>query len=385
MPKLRISLGNIDDETLYESKHIALKDVEIRTPSKSLDLSKFIGPLKPPETIRGINEVYRRLSPDAVRSIMSNPSDRSFDSKINSQLNKAKDAEINLFFFEYLSPQLPAGQELEFICDTIHSYSDVVTIPKIYHMEQQIAQQPGYFDAYKKFVNDFIAEIETLNNKSIMGMFPPITWIQFKELANFYLDKGITTFCIDFNGRTPTTIEKRNIRPFLKEIKNRGLEEEHLVYGLNANAGKIAKETGVVPAKDIISFGFGVDILGLKHLALKGPQEMYERMKEAKKGKKVMRVFDREDYVYKDIDLLTEEAKEFIGRAGFDFSMLQKAPSHVLDNIRHVINMDEHGLESKNIVSMLDNQEPLFEYLNTKSGVAKKDLESMRKSKEAMG
>ncbi len=370
MTRLKVESIDIDENTLYRIAKFRVNNKSITTPSRAIDLSLIKSNINIKNDVRGVNEVYKKLDEKKVNDLMTNTdSQKTFDYSINSSFNKSTPIDLNLLILEYDGRNYPKGKMLEYISDNAHSFSDIVVLPAITNVDKRIGIDK--FDEFKTFLKDFIEETEKLNSKPIMGMVPTIAWIFMEDLAEFYIDNGIEAFCFDFNGKSPSSVE-RNLRPFLKAIRQRGLEEKSLLYAFNANPGKIAKYMGVVPAKDILSFGLGFDILGLKHKVLKGPPELFEKLK---KSEKKIRIFNKDDYSFHESGLKTIETI-YPSDSSIDPEQFKKAPKTAIDKIAKIVNIEQQGIEALRLRSIIkDNR--IANYITSKANMKDSDKKTI--------
>jgi len=163
-------------------------------------------------------------------------------------------------------------------------------------------------------------------------------------------------------------LECRSDQASLTDIKSAEVEflseEKVLLYALNANPGKVANKRvpGTVSAKDIISFGFGFDVLGQKHTILKGPKEMYEALK--KKGAQV-RFFDKTIYGYRKAAL--KAVKTILPPdSSVTADQFQRASSPRA--LQSVVNMEQQGLESIRLRAIIKDS-AVSKYLKGKAAL----------------
>ena len=153
-----------------------------------------------------------------------------------------------------------------------------------------------------------------------------------------------------------------------------------LIYGINAKPGRPLKNTNVIPSKDFIAYGYGLDVLGESHIGAKMPKEFFEKMKKAisdqQQNKK--RIFIKNDYgYYKTAD-----------RSGIK-SIYPSDTKIKLDRIfdesqttwQKLFNMEQQGIEAATIrkrLNSLDSNETILSYLKKKKQIKKemKHLES---------
>ncbi len=75
------------------------------------------------------------------------------------------------------------------------------------------------------------------------------------------------------------------------------LIDNNFLYSINANEGKFLKKSVEIPAKDFISMGFGIDILGLNHVRPRMPTEIWKKVAEERK-ENTFRLFNSNNYAY---------------------------------------------------------------------------------------
>jgi len=119
----------------------------------------------------------------------------------------------------------------------------------------------------------------------------------YPKLLDFYIKKHISSFCFDFNGQTPNHLK---LRPVMRYLNTKRVLSKTLIYGVNARPGRALKNTDVIPSKDFIAYGFGLDILGESHVGPKLPKAFFEKMKKAvgKQQENKKRIFIKSDYGY---------------------------------------------------------------------------------------
>lgn len=377
MTKIKITDNHEDEKTLFRSRKVHVNGKKITTPIKSIDLSKTSPVLNVKENIRGINEIYKKLTSEKLTTLMKDANEqKTFDYSVNSEINKAKEDEINVFVIEYESPKLPSGKPLEYLADNSYSFSDIVTLPLIKDISKNLKTEKD-FKEYLSFISNFLAEIRRLNKKPIMGTVQMVPWLYMEDLANFYLDNDINTFCFDFEGKSPLSVG-RNLRPVFKTLNDENLLEESFLYALNVNTGKIVKSGGIAPAKDILSFSIGFDVLGQKHKVLKGPKELYEKMK---KEEKRFRLFNKNDYGYYRLSLKDELPKFYPKDSSIPLKTAMQIAGKNINRIQSVVNMEQQGLESLIIQDKIKENE-VVKHLQTKKNITDIDRKMILKIRE---
>ncbi len=380
---MKIRLDKLDDTTLYRTAEVRLRETSLKTPTASVQRSKVTSSLPISQDVRGINEIWKSINRKDIEGYRTDPrAQRALNNALRTPYNKGSSAgDVNVLFLECDTPRLE-DDEVSFVADTIYAYSDIVPLPLVKRLNMRIEKQgQEYFEAYKALVRKAIEDIETLNSKPLMGPLPVLPPALMTQLLDLYLERGIRAFVVDFQGRTPSASEERNLRPVMKQIKDLGLAENVLMYALNANTGRSSGDlgAGVSPAKDILSFGFGFDILGCKHFPLIGPKELYERLRL--EGRPEVRLFSKNDYTYRKTtpdrvqEIFPEDATMDLDR----FTAL--ASTNRRYEATAVVDMEQKTFESQTLHQVIE-EDRVPQYLQTKEGLQDIDYDRMKRARQ---
>jgi hypothetical protein len=206
--------------------------------------------------------------------------------------------------------------------------------------------------------------METLNNKPLVGVISSrIPKVYFKSVIKQYVDRGITSFIVDMDGRGLNT----NIAWFRGLVttmkKEYDLFENSFLYIINAGEGRFKKENPETQAKDFITCFYGMDILGQYHISPKhAPPEDTE---------KKYKIFNSESYGYSRVP--ESEFKKLHG----DYSYSKLNSIRKEENIRRQLSETEH------LKTLLSESESVGEYISSKSQIdddTVKGIKSVRKS-----
>ena len=370
------TLSDDNHKSLFRSQRIKLNGKEAVTPLKALDPAKFRFDVSLNEKAFGFNEIYKGLDSRKISTLQNDSYEHDRFSRILSNLvRKSQPNDLNVCLVKFSSKKtnpFPYEKEIEFLTDVMHSFSDITSIPII---DAKI--DSSNFSKYLDYLQLCYKTIEELNNKPIMGMLPNLPRELYPKLLEFYLTKEISAFCFDFNGQTPDHLKLRPVMRYLNTKKNL---DKTLIYGVNAKPGMVLKNTNVIPSKDFISYGFGLDILGQSHVGVRRPKEFFEKMKRAvntqQENKK--RIFIKSDYGYYTTNIQN------------DISNLYPNDTKIkLDSILHdsqqtwqkLFNMEQQSVETSNIrkiLNSLDQNETVLTYIKEKTQIKKefKHLES---------
>lgn len=361
------TLSNDNGKSLFRSQRVRLNGKEAVTPLKALDPTKFRLNTCLNDGALGLNEIYKRMGSDIVERLQddSNEHDR-FSATMSNLTRRGNPDGMNVCILKFAAKRsnpFPLEKEIEVLTDVAHSFSDITPIPMV-DAKIDSSNFPKYLD-YQQTCHD---TIEELNSKPIMGMLPNLPRALYLKLLEFYIERQVTTFCMDFGGRTPNHLK---IRPILRYLKTRGLLDKTLIYGINARPGKTIKNTNVIPSKDFISYGFGLDALGENHEGLKRPREFFDRMKKAidQQQKNRKRIFIKSDYGYYKTSTKDEISSMYPSDTGVK-----------LDDILHdsqnrqqkLFNMEQQSLEAgviRDRLNSLDGNETVLEYIEEKARI----------------
>jgi len=358
-----------DGDTLYRTSRFTVNGVELRTPLKGVDIAKIgAAGLRLGEPT--IAEAYREIAVSDLRKAMSSTAAHAVLARPLRQAEEHARAQgaVTMHVLQ-LDDSVTDERQLEYVENLAYSGSDIVSVPLVEDLQKRVQGKNKAFRTYVDFVHGFLEEVARLNHKPIMGTLPPLPWSLSRELADIYLDAGVTGYLVDFAGRTPSVAESQGLRQLLKRLKEEDLLESTLFYGLNANTGRAQAKRlgpGIVAAKDILSFGFNVDVLGLKHTPLRGPQEMYDKMAAA--GPSV-RIFDRKAYAYRDVhprDAASVNPNSAVPRTYF-------ASDATWDKGKLLMNMEQQSLEAQHLRNVVKEGD-VARYLAGKSAFEAADL-----------
>ena len=199
---------------------------------------------------------------------------------------------------------------------------------------------------------------------------------------DYYIDQNINTFCFDFNGKTPDPLK---LRPVLRYLKQKKILDVSLIYGLNSKPGRLLKNTNIIPSKDFIAYGFGLDVLGGTHSAPKLPKEFFEKMKKAiaKNQSNKKRLFIKKDYGYYKIDKKSEIEKVFPDDTSVSLAKIFSDNNKVWQQL---FNMEQQAIEAGEIrrrLGELGQNESVVEYIKTKNQI-QKEVKSILTAHKAM-
>ncbi|MGC9091607.1 MAG: hypothetical protein ACP5I2_07835 [Fervidicoccaceae archaeon] len=346
-----------DDKTFYSHKRVRIGEKRIETPLKTISpLGKQIQI----DITNRIIEVYMKFNKDALARLTSQINQQEgFNRKLKRIIGICSPVLHDTPFV--LIPELkylyPSEIELNFLINT-QAIFDLYTIPTAWIKDIDDLQK--YIEVVKTCLN-LIEEMKM--KKPLVGTIPMnLPAGKLEELLNNYLDYEIAALVMDFRGRVPFSVYQ-NVFHIQNLIRRK--ETNVLIYGINVNIGKPSKNAEAILAKDVLSIGLGLDILGDNHVVRGWSREMG-----------TLRIFIKEEYSYRrispsKIDELypkdTKVSKEYLISGSRKERM----------NAQRAFNYEQIGLETTRIRNKIDSGE-IVEYISQKEYV-KKDSRLLEK------
>ncbi len=374
------TVSDDNKKSLFRSQRIKLGGKEAITPLKALDPSKFRLDVSLNKKAFGFNETYRGLDPDKISLLQKDSGEHDRFSKVLSNLvRKSQPNDLNICLVKYSSKKpnpFPTKKEIELLTDVAHSFSDLTPIPMI-----GAKIDSSNFSRYVNYLQSSYDTIEELNTKPIVGLLPNLPRELYPKLLDFYLKNDINAFYFDFDGHTPDHLR---LRPVMRYLNTKKILGKTLIYGINAKPGRALKNTNVIPSKDFIAYGFGLDILGESHVGIRLPKEFFEKMKKAvdKQQENKKRVFIKSDYGY----YKTSDREEVSSIYPSDTKIkLDSIFNDSQQTFQKLFNMEQQAIETGVIrkrLGSLDQNETVLSYIKKKSQIKKemKHLESGMKA-----
>lgn len=405
MTKLHVSpkCGDKTGDTLYQSKEIRLdgstRNVSFTTPVVAMDVREIRRTDNIAPSAMGINEIFRspptknpsnmtrkeQQLPPFHELVFNAEKQHQFNLDLHNQSSKLPG--LSVFFFEYKGEKYPSEVEREFILDTQYSYSDITCLPLTPILTKNLTKDADFRD-YLNFMKECIEYLKSFNQKPIMGLIPNIAYGYLSDLIKLYVEKDVSAFCIDFDCHTPMSH-----KPALTKCYRVLMEYDHLdasfFYGLNVNSGHFIRNKPVVNAKDILSFGFGLDAMGKRHRTKidfkKIKEKMGSRWVNLDREENKARLFIKNDYGYYKAEK-ADTIKNYPLDSSIPLSAFTDNFSVKNLNIRHfekIFNMEQLGLEASKLRHIIEDDAPT-KYLSKKQYVDPKDIKQIRGFKDSV-
>jgi hypothetical protein len=375
MSNSRVKVQKEDPDFIARNAMLEIGSKNIQTPCRALNLTdnndcESIRITNP--EVRGLNELYRRVNEEFLRKLgQSNALQSRFVSKIVNPMNAVASKEINLLFLEYGAEHIPSNEEIEYLFDLLYGPMNDVLIPPIIR-----GVSPG---DYLKFLEDFFTVLESYNKKPLLGLIPYGAHRDLDPILAFYINKGLTLYAIDLNGRHPLLFHPHLVRVHrrLQQLR-REYGQEYYLHGLNVGFGRALRSKEAVPAKDVFSFIYGLDSFGAPHVPPRLPPDVYGRLARPPEYKR-FRLFNRSDYGYYRVDLISSPGvfgQERNASVDVD-SFRQVIDLNRIRNMQKAFNAERHGLEA-NAIRQRIADERLKKHVEEKR-YARENLRSLAK------
>lgn len=378
-----------DSDLQYRSQEVRANSKTVITPIKAIDPSKIHSSVTISKRIECINELYAGLSKDKISNHITG-SDSSLIYQLNRTQKKFQNPskDLQFCFLQFNDESLPTQKEIEFVTDQAYVFSDITPLPMLSNFISRIANiitkgsrkmytpNDTKFERIKKYLNDAVETIEQLNSKPIMGYIPDYRYY-FGELVKIYADKGINTFYFDAHLSNPITLQG-SLRAFMRELNKQGIFEKSFIHMINPGVGRGIKDSSIIPAKDILGFGLGVDSLGDRHMRSILNATVIENMKKNPDNRS--RLFNKNTYGY----LKTSEKKDlesfYPNDSEIDISefLISDKPD---SKIQNAFNVEQLAFESTRLRNNLTQSKPILKYIDKKSNIRKDDVKILKRAK----
>ena len=300
--------------------------------------------------------------------------------------------ELQFCFLEFEDESIPDQKEIEYVSDQAYVFSDVTPLPMLSNFISKITDTTikgkgknqrkvhspnnNKFEMVKKYLNDTIETIEQLNNKPIMGYVPDYRFY-FDKLVKFYADKGLNMFYFDAHLSNPIQLQS-SLRAFIRELNKHEILENSFIHMINPGVGRGTKDKSIIPAKDILGFGLGVDSLGERHMRRIMNKEAIENMKKNPDNRS--RLFNKNTYGYLKTSEKTDILKFYPKDSGIDVSefLTSNKPDPKIEN---AFNAEQLALESMSLKNNLIKSRSILQYINKKSNIREDDVKILKRAK----
>lgn len=375
----RISVKGEADDSVAKVAEIGVRAGKVRTPARALYLSAQ-DPLSESRAIqlpqiRGINEIYRRISSQIIDEIDSDlEAQKRFQSRVllAGSLDQLSDEVlITVLSLEERGKDRrwrtwrPSSRQIDYLVDFLCGIpANNVVVPPV------IPDASG--EAYLAFVKEFIRRLPSHERATVAGLIPNLSHRDVTELLRFYFGLGLTSYVLDFRGKPPTT--NWPLLPAFSAHLGRVKREygPHYSHALNVRHGLRRDRSGMVPARDVMLFAECFDTFGGPHTIPPMSREFMRKIEEGEVEPAPPKIFDPELYAYRSEDLSASALRQRFRKLGIDGSI---PPTHFLkpdsrSSLCKVLNAALTGTEARVIGKQIIRGHTL-PFLKSKSGLTR--------------
>jgi hypothetical protein len=375
---LRITTVNsFDQNGIFPLRNVRVGNKKIQTPTAAT----LPGRLRKHEEFHSesddVAELYRTVGGDDLDEAMRDPEGSQINTDLESQFSSASDDSLKITFTKYTEASTLGVAHARYLADLHAAYSDVITVPlmpKLVRNVEDDLTDPSY-RSFKKSVVAFLNQVEERHSEiPVMGLIPRLGWKFIDDLLEVYEAHDVTTYAFDFDRCKVTTgTQLAMVEPLMQSIANRGIEEHTLFYAINPSPGTTQQAINARPASDMASLGLGFDIIGGCHVSPRMPEEAFEEMeaKQSDEGEPEFRLFDRTDWVYRDISV-SNLPDEFPDETAFDAegvaTRVRRSPTNAKYRLQKLVNGEQKALAAKDLRDALSS-DPAYPQIIDKLGV----------------
>lgn len=371
-----------DSNSLYKTQRIRFtSDKSILTPTKTIPLDKLsvASPLN--DKARQLNEIFKRFGAKQIKEADEDSGKyKEIEAFFNKQKSKIKPDTTTFCFLDFNEPRLPTDDEIEFLTDLAYCNSDITTIPTISQFSDSKKSPISYQD-YKKYLQKSIESVEQLNHKPIMGVIPKLARKNVPDLLEFYQSKGINTFALDLEGSNPISAQM-GIFKVLKTLNKMKILDSCYIHGHNVGI-RVNKVKDIIPAKDILGFGVGLNSIGEKRTEFKPNPAFLSQIKLNPLNK--FRLFNKKEYGYWKAISATDLEHEYPSDSSVPFSAFKTAIKNAsqFNSIQKVFNFEQLAIESHHVKEIInEDAEKTLNYVKKKKYIVPDDVKVLESGQE---
>ncbi|MHA1439529.1 MAG: hypothetical protein ACTSPD_18320, partial [Promethearchaeota archaeon] len=361
-----------DNDIYYYAKEVEINGRRFQTPLplKHPSISEFhLADIQR-------NEFYELWSTFKIKDVENAPFDpdisNKFISKINSLDSQNLKNKSKIFFLSFKfdafegNPFNRFNERLtEFILDSVRLHTDVFTFPLIRNIHKVINNN-AILTNLLDFIEQTYEIYDTLNNKPIMGIIPPVPQGYIPEIVELYNRLEIEMFCFDFCGSSLTKYYPHYFQLLRSLYRlDRDLFNNSIKYTLNLRLPVNRNWYQPFPAEDMVLPALATDFIGLLHIgggiSPTKAKKAGRKTKKKKKSPKNTNLLNIEDYAYHRVSTMkqfNEIFKHPIIRPNFtDFT---DAKQNLRTDFKKKFNYGNMNLEMSNLHNSIMNNEPVL-------------------------
>jgi len=382
--EIRVSGYSSSDDTDLRSLEFSVANKPVKTPTRALNTGPFFRDTKIASELASLNELYFTFDETSLKAINENPAASKIKNKTAHKSNVKSDFKPTLCILQFknqdAAARYPSESEIDILTNTAYSFSDITPIPSIPKIARGL--DTGNFDAFLAYLDKGTETINVRNKKPIIGYIPATAPLFIRKIINFYLDRGINAYYIDFDG-TMIFNHATALNALKIELKKRGYEENNFLHFINVSYGKSINDQEVLSARDLLGFGQGLDSLGGVHTGPKRNPGFYEWLKAHKDVKQnTNRILNRNDYGYYKVKNLGESLLKMVpkGVPVQPGDITSSSENHQTRAVK-IVNMHQQCVESTVLRTIVkESPDKTIGYFRSKSNVLETDLKNLTKT-----
>ena len=377
---LRIKSVSKDNEIYSFAKEIEINNYRFQTPFpvKNPTISQETMPSSLP------NEMYEFWSTFNIKDVLNAPIDNKVGDKIINRFRNKNTRDVKnkpkIFLTSYKNIKgnpfkVFDDKLLEFMIDASYLYTDIVTFP-IIHGVRDVVNNNSILQDYLVFIDKCHKIADTLNNKPIMGIIPPIPQFFIRKIVEKFVSLDLMMFCFDFNGSSLSAYYPHYSQVFrtLYDIDKTKLEET-IKYVINLRLPSNRNRYNPFPAEDLLIPSIGTDILGINHLSGGRPTTKTPKKKKSKRPAKTTtkvntNLLNTDEYNYHRISDRTKFNKIFPNPLiQPSFQNFTTATYIKRNTFQKKFNYANLNVEMNSLHQKIKNNEPTLKILANKIGI----------------
>ena len=347
----------LDNLTLYKARAIHINGKKLYTPAKAVDKSvvksdaflDYVDQYR--EYSNFLIEIHFRASREDHLNLIS--------SSFNKLISRLGDEFIYLglvsitkeLFISIISKRLEKYINL-FSNELLNTGADIVSTPYVPYANKFKLYDNKLVKKYSDFLKGVAMNLNESGKYTVMGVIQDISDIKtMTELVQLYLGlNNIKIIGFNFDAKVPSSVYSF-LQSIFREVRRISSLARFVYYALNVNKGRYISSLDCIPARDVMVFGYGFDILGEKHIAVPS--------RERERG--YIMIFNQDTYGY-----------DKVSYRGIKRIYLQEK----------ILNFPKYLSEFHNIHVLLREGGAIKEYLSNKKCIHRVDHENIFKLKE---
>ena len=381
MARIEIEHQVADPEIQTRLTTLTVNSKRLEFPRRSLCLTKEThseSHVVENPSIRGVNEIPRRVTKDLVLDIDNDEEKQErFYGDIASRFHSVNSAdEINMFIFSYDNGprdkdnprkrgpnKTPTDTETEYLCGLLdHMFNDIWVPPIVRGLKAS---------EYLPYLQSFYDLAQSKRHVHVAGLIPRFGRLDIRRLTELYTSHDINYLVMDFDERNPLAlIGSINMTKAIASAIEDRTGAPCFVHGINVPFYRGLWEDEILPARDILLFGFGFDCFGSSHVFRPWRPMDKTILEKIKNEPKRYRLFNRNDFGYHRDN--TIKPREFEEQAPVSVTVSEvknageRRKTRLLES---AFNAERHGLEVEVLRGKLRAGKRLGEYFAGKGQI----------------